>query len=95
MKSVLLLALATLIATATTALGDNATVDQLTCAQAVAQVESSKRYYVRTSDGAIPITHIIPVSKDPICNRKEHVTSHLHRTVDNGSCLVGYTCTPH
>lgn len=68
------------------------TVDQMTCAQAQNQVKRTKRYYIRTVDGAIPITHVDPVGGLQPCGRKQRLNHHFVQTRDSARCHVGYTC---
>lgn len=71
------------------------TVDRMTCAQAIRQVEAHGMYWVDTKyDGPIPITNISPLSNPPNCKMKEHYTYIVVATRDSNSCHIGYVCSP-
>ena len=68
------------------------TVDELSCAEARAEVARTGSYYVRTPDGPIPITFIMPLNRFAPCPPREHLQYIRVATRDSAACHVGYTC---
>lgn len=99
-KRLLLLGLTTMwvaIATSiiTTTPAKARTTDQMTCSQAVATYEKSKRVNVRTRNGQIlPIYGGAPVSKRGrlTCGRGEVRRGYMVKTTDKKRCAIMYTC---
>lgn len=73
------------------------TVDQMSCAAVVRQVEKLGRYYLASVDGALPIYPVYPMPGEGeyfgYCKGKEQVWINYVKTRDVEECEVGFQCS--
>jgi hypothetical protein len=70
-----------------------ASVDQMTCAQAQRFVHQHGRIYAKTPDGPLPVHPLSSVWSTPYCPGRQIVWPQTYVTREGGQCTVGYMCS--
>lgn len=69
-------------------------VDQMSCAAAIRMTQQSGSYSKRTGFGVVPIRPMNTISRIGAvsCPPRFEVSFFVERTLDNPSCVLGYSC---
>jgi hypothetical protein len=72
--------------------GPTITVDRMKCRAAQAYVVKYHEYWLRTADGALPITFVEPLGGNAYCHPKERMQYHWAPALDDNHCYLGMSC---